>query len=291
MKKNILSLVVIFYKPEPCHINNVISLSEHYDIVVVDNTPEPERYDFNDKVTLITLNDNVGIAKALNLGIEEVKHRGYQYCLLLDQDSVPSNELIQSLLNFYHDHPCDDIAVVAPCYHDKAMGANAPFIKQHRFKKERIEATGSKPIDASFVISSASLINLSCYDVIGPMNEELFIDHVDIEWGFRANSLNYRVVGLPWLKMEHEIGGEPVIFFGKKFVNHSAIRHYYYLRNVFMLLRLKHIPTYYKLVEVFKLIPRLVIYSTVTNNRLDHFKHMVKGIYHGMIGRFGKLDG
>lgn len=292
MATNLLSLVVIFYKPEQDHINNVVKLSKDYDVIVVDNTPEPTEYNFCNSITLITLNDNVGIAKALNIGIESAQQQGNKYCLLLDQDSVPKSDLVNGLVTFYEEHEApNEIALVAPCYHDKALGLDAAFIQKRKFLMGRVPANGDSPIDVSYVISSGTLINLACYSEIGSMNEDLFIDFVDIEWCLRAHQKGYKVLGLPWLKMEHEIGEKPVIFLGKKYVNHSPIRHYYYFRNIFMLLRMSHIPFQWKISELLKIAPRFFVYAVSTTDKPAHIKHMLKGIYHGVLGRFGKLNG
>ncbi|MGI1939176.1 glycosyltransferase family 2 protein [Shewanella oncorhynchi] len=290
LNKSKLCLVVIFYYPEEIHIKNVISLSASYDVIVVDNTPSPSKYNFDSKITLITLNDNVGIAKALNIGIQNAKEQSYQYCLLLDQDSDPKDELIDGLVSFYeYQNSNIDIALVAPCYHDKALRLDSVFIQKNKFLMGKTPAIGNSAIDASYVITSGSLLNLAVYNSIGPMNEDLFIDFVDIEWCLRAHSKGYKVLGLPWLKMEHEIGDKPVKFLGKEYVNHSPIRHYYYFRNIFMLLRMSHIPYQWKVSELFKVLPRFIVYATSTKNNFAHINHMSKGIYHGLIGNFGKF--
>lgn len=288
-KKSDFCLVIVFYKPDSEQVKNAINLSNNYNVIIVDNTPSPTNYNFDSNIVLISLNDNVGIAKALNIGIEYAKSRVYKYCLLLDQDSQPEGSLINSLASFYdNQNDISDIALVAPSYRDKALGVDAPFIQQNSFTMGRIPAVGERAINASYVISSGSLLNLSCYDDIGPMNEMLFIDFVDIEWCLRAHNKGYRVLGLPWLKMEHEIGDKPVRFIGKKYVNHSPIRHYYYFRNVFMLLRMDHVPFQWKVSELLKYLPRYIVYATSTENKIEHIKYMSKGIYHGVLGKFGK---
>lgn len=292
MKNSNLAIVVVFYKPDESHIENAIKLSLNYDVVVVDNTPSPSSYGLNDNIKLITLNDNVGIAKALNIGIEYVKEQSYQYCLLLDQDSAPDRELIEGLFNFFNRKDnIENIALIAPSYFDKALGRDALFIQKNKYTMGRTAATGEDPIEASYVISSGTLLNLSCYDAIGPMNEDLFIDFVDIEWCLRASYKGYKILGLPWLKMEHEIGDKPVKFLGKEYVNHSPIRHYYYFRNVFMLLRMEHVPIQWKISELSKYIPRFIVYAISTENRLEQISYMSKGALHGIIGKFGKLRG
>lgn len=290
-KKNDLGIVVIFYKPESIHVENVIKLSVNYNVIVVDNTPSPVDYNFKNDIKLITLNDNVGIAKALNIGIAYAKEQSYQFCLLLDQDSEPKANLIDGLVSYYGEQESiNDIALVAPSYYDKALGRDASFIQKNKFTMGGTPATGDVAIEASYVISSGSLLNLFCYGDIGDMNEELFIDFVDIEWCLRAHAKGYKILGLPWLKMEHEIGDKPVKFLGKEYVNHSPIRHYYYFRNAFMLLRLKHVPTQWKISEFLKYIPRYIVYAVSTGNKLEHIKYMTKGVWHGLLGRFGKLD-
>ncbi|OEF23134.1 hypothetical protein A1QC_12780 [Vibrio rumoiensis 1S-45] len=258
----------------------------------MDNTPSPSDYNLNENIKLITLNDNVGIAKALNIGIDYVKEQSYKYCLLLDQDSEPDYKLVNGLTEFFNNKSdINDIALIAPSYFDKALGRNASFIQKNKYTMGRTLAMGEEPIEASYVITSGTLLNLSCYDKIGPMNEELFIDFVDIEWCLRANYKGYKILGLPWLRMEHEIGDKPVKFLGKEYVNHSAIRHYYYFRNVFMLLRMKHVPIQWKVSEVFKYIPRFIVYAFSTENKREQVLYMTKGMFHGIIGRFGKLRG
>lgn len=284
-----LALVVILYHPEPSHINNINNLSEHYDLLVIDNTPEPSDYHFTQGITLISLGENLGIAKALNIGIAEAK-KNHSFALLLDQDSEPTQQVIQGLMSFYRDQKkTSDIALIAPSYYDKALQRDGVFITKGRFAMKKRQPIGETAISASYLITSGSLVNLSCYDHIGPMYEDLFIDFVDIEWCLRAKSKGYKILGLPWLQMEHEIGEKPVTFLGKKSVNHSPVRHYYYFRNVFMLLKMPHVPWQWKLAELYKLAPRFIVYATLTNNRKKQIRHMCKGIRHGITGVTGKI--
>jgi rhamnosyltransferase len=286
-----LSLVTVFYMPTNEHIKNAKILGELYDLIIVDNTPSPLEYGFDDSITLISLKDNLGIAKALNIGIQHAIEQGYVFCLLLDQDSVPETSLISGLLSFLDEYAdLENVALVAPSYYDKAKQVNAPFIQTGKYLMKTVEATGNKAIQAAYAISSGSVLNLACYNDIGEMKEELFIDFVDIEWCLRARDKGYSVLGLPWLQMEHEIGDETVKFLGKEFMNHSPIRHYYYFRNIFMMLRLSHIPYQLKVFELITIIPKYIIYCLATEKKLQHFKFMTKGIWHGVIGRFGKLN-
>ncbi|MBD1403461.1 glycosyltransferase family 2 protein [Leclercia adecarboxylata] len=286
MTQNKLGLVVIFYNPTEDNIKTVRAMSNCNDLVIVDNSESPSDYNI-EKAHVITLRENLGIASALNIGIKYLIDNGYEYALLLDQDSEPGYELISSLLE-YISTSSEDVCLVAPAYYDRAIDKKADFIYCQSKKIVRIPAIGNEAIDASYVITSGSMLRISAIKKIGLMCDNLFIDFVDIEWCLRARALGYHILGLPWLCMSHEIGDVPVKVFNKKYVNHSPIRHYYYFRNVFLLLRMKHIHSQWKKMELLKLAPRFAVYSLFTKNRHKHFLSMLSGIVDGVLGRSGK---
>ncbi|WP_375450212.1 glycosyltransferase [uncultured Devosia sp.] len=49
-----------------------------------------------DRQHVIALDENKGIAKAQNIGIAHAQERRVEYILLLDQDSVPSNGMVEN---------------------------------------------------------------------------------------------------------------------------------------------------------------------------------------------------
>lgn len=288
MQNSTLALIVVLYHPEKAHIDRIKKLSQRYEVIAVDNTPAPADYAFTQETTLVSLKDNVGIAAALNIGIMQAK-KNHQFALLLDQDSDPETNLIDGLMAFYrHQEQYDDIALVAPCYYEKRLKKRSHFIQKGKVTMLKTIPSGESAVDISYIITSGSLLNLSCYDHIGPMKEDLFIDFVDIEWCLRAKSKHYRILGLPWLKMEHEIGEPPVKFLGKEYVSHTPIRHYYYFRNVFILLRMPYVPWQWKAAELLKLLPRFVVFATATSNKSKHIRHMLSGVMDGLKKKYGK---
>lgn len=286
MESKELGVVIVFYNPTRENVNAAIKLSEKHHLVIVDNSEVNGNYCIP-QAKIIFLEGNQGIATALNIGIKDLINDAYKYALLLDQDSEPEDSLILSLLDHIRQSP-EKVCLVSPSYYDKAIGKKAEFIICKEKGIERQPAEGNLPISASYVITSGSMLKLSTLKKIGLMKDELFIDFVDIEWCLRARYFGFEILGLPWLTMTHEIGGEPVRIAGRKYVNHSPIRHYYYFRNVFLLLRLKHIHPQWKKYEVLKLLPRFIVYAFFTKNRVNHIKAMVSGIKDGILGCSGK---
>lgn len=289
MENKLFSAVVVFYNPEQAHVENALRLSTHLDLIIVDNSPEPFEYDIPD-ASIIRFNANLGIATALNKGLESSKDAGYEFTVLLDQDSDVDPDLVFNLVDearLLTQTRTDKIAVVSPSYFDKSLGIRNQFIYVDDKAFTRKPSEGTEPIDASFTISSGSVINNTSLDEIGMMDDDLFIDLVDIEWCLRAKSHGYKVLGLPTVLMVHEIGCKPVNVFGRKFANHSPIRHYFYFRNSIELMRRDYIPKAFKRVEFWKLLPRFCVYALFTDNRFAQAKMMSKGILHGITRKLG----
>ncbi|MBS9892365.1 glycosyltransferase family 2 protein [Vibrio sp. Vb2853] len=285
------SVVIVFYNPTYDHIENARKLSKKLNLIIVDNSPSPSDYEI-EQAHIVRLNENKGIATAINVGLKQSINNGYRYALLLDQDSEPLFDDLNKLVNkayVLNQERDNKIAVVSPAYFDRAINKRCDFIVVGEDNIERLPSIGEKPINVSYTITSGSVINLDLIENIGFMDDLLFIDFVDIEWCFRAIANGYQVVGIPDVLMEHEIGCEPIRVFGKTYVNHSPIRHYFYFRNAILLMSRDYVPAVWKKYEIIKLVPRFLVYVMFTENRIEHCKKMLRGVYDGLRGKTGAL--
>ncbi|WP_286202000.1 hypothetical protein [Ochrobactrum sp. SFR4] len=89
--------------------------------------------------------------------------------------------------------------------------------------------------------------------------------------------------------MQHDLGDNPIIFFGRKIPVHSPLRHYYHFRNAVWLYKQNWLKTNWKIVDGIKLIRKFVFYSLFTQNRVDHIRMMLKGIWHGLTNKMGAM--
>ena len=96
-------------------------------------------------------------------------------------------------------------------------------------------------MEVDFVISSGYLISLDAIDTLGLMNEELFIDYVDVECALRAKQKGLRCIVLWCLRSaDAPLSREPpAVLMGRQFTFHSPLRHHYLFRNAIWLNRQK----------------------------------------------------
>ncbi|WP_322050889.1 glycosyltransferase family 2 protein [Paraburkholderia bannensis] len=284
--------VVVFYRPDTDCVARANRLAAYGPCVVVDNSEElcdAASLGLDPRVTYLPNGANLGIATALNQGVEALIALGCTSAILFDQDSEPSESLLLELPAQLEraNVAGERVAVVGPAYEDARLRGVAPFVRFQWFQFGRIEPVGDAPIDVDFLITSGSCINLTYWSAIGPMDDALFIDFVDLEWCVRAKQKGYRVLGLPWVRMRHELGGEPVRVLGRAYPMHGPLRHYYQFRNVIALVKRSSMPVKWKSAELIKLPVRVVVYCFFPNKRREHLRMVWRGVLDGLSGRLG----
>ncbi|WP_133650907.1 glycosyltransferase family 2 protein [Paraburkholderia flava] len=287
--------VVVFYRPDESCIRRANRLAAIGPCVVIDNTEqvrEAAALGLDLRINYVANGQNLGIATAINQGVERLIGFDCTSALLFDQDSEPSTQLLDGLPRTLQDELDRGrrVALVGPAYEDGRLGGVAPFVRFGYLRLRRIRPDGTAPLEVDFLISSGSCINLAVWQDIGPMDDKLFIDFVDLEWCVRARAKGYAVLGVPTLRLAHQLGGEPVSVFGRAYPSHSALRHYYLFRNAIALIGRDYIPWSWKSTELVKLPFRLAIYGLFMTPRMDHVRMSMLGIWHGLTGRLGALQ-
>jgi rhamnosyltransferase len=217
----------------PERLSKVLRQVTH--LVIVDNGSSPAALRMlgniahGEHVTLIPCKENFGIARGLNVGVEYAVNQGYDYALLLDQDTSVNEDLVSALTRIHQLHPDNErLAVVGAGY---AGSQQAPT--------NAIDAALGC-VEVESVIASGSLLWLKSFKEIGPFRDEFFIDYVDTEYCARARRKGYLVVQAQQPLMVHVIGS-PVqhrfLWMTKSTRNHSADRLYYQARNDTVMLR------------------------------------------------------
>lgn len=175
---------------------------------------------------------NLGIARALNVGVQAAADRGYQWVLLMDQDSHIHDDAVESLVEVFESFPEKNLlAVIGSGYEDLRENTREPIYHA---------ALGDLWHEVEAVITSGSLLSLSAYAAIGPFRDEFFIDHVDREFCLRAKAIGSRVIKTNKFLMSHSIGTpthHQLLWTRKSTTNHSADRRYYFARNDTVMLR------------------------------------------------------
>lgn len=293
--------VVVSYHPELDKLAGLLKALEPQvqGIVVVDNGSSHAVVDWLHTrriplpLRVIPLGENLGIARAQNDGIRVAREDGADHVILFDQDSAPASDMVAKLLAVAKRQVAQGtkVAGVGPNYLDSRQDNPPPFIKVSGLRVHRqLCASPDAVVEVDYLIASGCLIPMSTIDEVGGMRDDFFIDYVDIEWGLRAKTLGFQTFGVCDAMMAHNLGDEPIEFFGKRYPLHSQLRHYYHFRNAVWMYRQGWLPIQWRLVDGWRLLLKFGFYTLFAKPRLQHLKMMTKGVVHGLIGRMGRLN-
>jgi len=296
----IITAVIVSYRPEAEKLLALINalLPQVSAIIVVDNGSEAGELRWLKDVPtggafrFLQLDSNYGVAAAQNQGIAWAQQMQSDYVVLFDHDSLPAPDLIPRLVKAAEFKLADGwkLGSLGPRYVDPRQNNPPPFIRIRGLRLERQPcASPDDVVEVDYLISSGCLIPMSALREVGPMREDLFIDYIDIEWGLRAKAKGFQSFGVCGAEMFHSLGEEPISFLGKKFPNHSPLRHYYHFRNAIHLYKEPWVPLNWKLVDGWKLLQKFAFYSLFGKPRWEHFAMMVKGISNSVAGKSGQL--
>ena len=268
------------------------------DCLVVDNASRHgvKKSRLPSGVELRALAENQGLGLAQNIGIRHAMSHAYDYCLLMDQDSQPDDQMVRQLVAAHQQKSQHTrVAAVGPLY-QHASGAESFFIRFGRIKFQRLCAQAQDRehcVECDFLISSGSLFATSVFSDVGLMDEDLFIDHVDTEWFLRAERSKLKTYGVCNAFMLHALGETTHrVHIGRRTRNvpqHKPFRYYYILRNSLLLYR-RPVSRRWKLNDVQRLLQIVFMYAIWTPPRLANARMMALGVWHGVLGRSGPLN-
>ena len=225
-----IAAIVILYNPNNSVIDNIKSYVNYVDLVIaIDNSTQYldciEKIKQLSKLEYISLNGNFGIAMALNVGIVKAHDLGCSWMLTMDQDSSFENDIIRVYKEYIYSHNTEDIAVLCPIY----------IYDRHRTRKQ------SRYKQVSLVMQSANLLNFKAYEIIGPYNDELFIDCVDYDYCFRIYKKQFKIIQCADAKLRHSPAETKILKLGNvnliRYGSASPLRYYYQARNLLYLVR------------------------------------------------------
>ena len=247
---------------------------------------------------LLFCEKNQGLGRAHNIGIQACRDAGHDAVLLLDQDTIPSNDMVSKLLLALNrlTQSSNKTSAVGARFIGNS-GHSSFFVQFSRFRFQKIHCTDSKYstiIPADMLISSGSLIPMAAVDAIGNMDETLFIDHIDTDWFLRAKSLRWQAYGVCDALMEHRLGEKTLrVWFGRwrNLPIHLPFRYYFIYRNSILLRRRRYTDPNWRRADIIRLILIAVILPLSSNKTLTCFRMILLGITHGLKGKSGPLIG
>jgi rhamnosyltransferase len=237
----------------------------------------------NRRCCVIYNTENMGLGYAQNQGIKYATDNGATHILLLDHDSVLECGFTQHLLNAEIALKAKGIQVgaVGPIYYNQKTKEHypvtkfiGPFLKKVKSKDNNIEV--------SYLIASGCLIPISVLNIVGRMDEKMFISGIDVEWSFRVQKYGFKIFVIPSAQMSHIIGDKRLSIGIRKMSLHSPQRCYFNYRSLIYIMRKKYIPAGYKIREITFGIFRIVIFFLISKQRFYYIKYCFNGVCDGI---------
>ena len=285
----IYSVIVCYEPTEDIFVLISSLIKQNVYPIIIDNS-ENNYLDF-DTINCVykRLGENVGIAQAQNIGIDLALAQGADAIVFFDQDSTISDDLICCL---YEPIKLREAVISVPIYRNPSGNFFYQIVKCNRlgWRRKIIPHTEMSNFHTNIAISSGSMIKSELFNIVGKMDTDLFIDHVDTEWFLRASNKGYNALVITNAVMNHTIGDNLLNLRFMKIPIHSPARRYYRVRNSFKLLTYAHVPKLLAIREsVFSIIHQILI-VIYCPNKLDYMKFFFKAIKDFLKGNMGKID-
>lgn len=286
--------VVVAYNPDYNKLLNLCKVLSNYDIttVLVDNSDiiNTEFTEISNlpNTHIIRFFENLGIAKAQNIGINYALNRKAEAIIFFDQDSQIDSSFLSNLIAPLSN---DNISICAPVFIDFDSEIQLPVISINKFGLISYSNNVQKELNNKIVISSGLIAKSEIFSLVGLMNEEYFIDYVDTDFCFRCFARNIKINVVTNALMKHPVGDKMVKILGFYFFIHNPQRVYYQIRNCFIFSSKKYVPFLFSLREIISLaFHQFFLMCFYYKNRLYYLKAIYYGFLHGLIGKSGKSE-
>lgn len=215
-----LSIVILTHNQKEKTIrclNSIIGLTydPNIEIIIVDNGSSDGSRDsiisLFPKIKYIYNSKNFGVARGRNIGLKKAIGN---YLMILDNDTIATEEAIYSLLKLLSNNP--EWGLVAPLLLSP-KGKIQKSIKEYpsilikaknwlkgRNEDEFLTKSPTEPIEPFYVIGAAQMFSKEIYNFVGGLDEKIFYGPEDVDFCIRVRNAGKKVVFLPSISIIHE---------------------------------------------------------------------------------------
>ncbi len=238
-----------------------------FDIFVIDNNSKDKTAEIVSKefsnVVLDVLKGNLGFAGGNNFGIRKALSKGYDYIVLLNQDTEVSQDwlselsrvaqkyqeagIVQSMLLLSEERALTNNAGNA--FHYLGFG----FIKNYRQKAEPWVQKGN--FEIGYASGAAMLIKKEVLERIGAFDEKFFMYHEDLDLCWRARIAGYKII----------VAAKSIVFHDYEFNRNKMIFYWTERARIACLAQNYSFASILKLLPIFLLVEAMMIFYSLLN--------------------------
>lgn len=214
--------------------------------------------------------NNIGLAKALNLGIGRLAELGYKWCMCFDQDISFGNDVVKIY-----------------CAHLNRLSKSREKVGiicgQHSYDRGHLK-NGSGLYRVEWKMTSGSLVNISAFFDIGEYDERLYIDGLDADYCMRLHKKDYEVLECREAIIVHKLGESRYLScFGKRiYYGWGTPARYYYAARSAVYIDM-HYKTLYGKQDLIKKLIKIVF---LFDNKHEYLKAYFRGLKDGIVGNW-----
>lgn len=281
-------VVIVTFHQDDGFLNRLERVQNQFPLVIiVDNSSPPSVLSGNrpglPNVHLVTNRTNLGIAAALNQGVNLAMQEGFEWVVTLDQDTILAMEMLATLLDVYQKSGGGNVVI----------GSN--YWDSHR-KRNFIQCADTETgfQERKTLITSGTLAPLSLFKTMGYFREDYFIDSVDHEFCLRARAHGFRILISCRPVMEHSIGARvEKASWLRQFMsfNHSPVRKYFIARNTIATVKLYFFQEpMWGMRQIWRLLSDFASILLFENDKAKKITAFMVGLVHGLFGKMGSIE-
>jgi hypothetical protein len=191
---NDVLLIIVLYKENLFNTLTFKSISEAsnksnllLDLFVYDYSPNPNRFNSTDvrynnfNILYFSDKDNKGLSVAYNRGIEYGRKKEKKFVLMLDQDTVFSENIFSDYERAVHEFPYINIfAPILLIENDKIFSPCVYKLKRGWHPKKI--STGVNYLFKFVPVNSGVMLSMNVFNRVGLYNENLRVDFIDFQF-------------------------------------------------------------------------------------------------------------
>ncbi|GAB3656133.1 hypothetical protein GCM10028791_27740 [Echinicola sediminis] len=235
----------------------------------------------------IANDQNLGFTGGNNVGMRYALQEGFEYIMLLNNDTEVAPDFLVHLLNTFEQSPT--IGAVQPLMyymHDKAKVWNAGG----KWKKWRGDSLaikhkmdGELSYFTDWITGCCMLVRAEVIKKVGLLNDHYFAYFEDVDWSLRMKSIGYQLAVVPSSVIYHEAGASSKSTNKGKEGTISPNVHYLATRNQLFQLR-NHVHMPYAVSAWLYQLGKFMLYSFyfLVRNRREKLAALLRGVVDGV---------
>ena len=277
MKTDNIGILLVLFNPSEDDLASASAVAQQYRGVIVDNSCRRSFFkNAVGKMAYIPLFNNTGIAQAQNVGLRYILlQKDIEYVVFFDQDSRFPDTYPQNMVNEYTHikNAYPRLALLGPTVVDNDTN------EEYKSVFHKADVVDNSFIIRRDVISSGSVVARDVLKSVGLMIDSLFIDYVDFEWCWRAQSKGLVCGQTRNVSINHSVGINRHTFMGYMVQVWSPFRYFYQFRNYVWLSMLPYTPRQWIFATGFKSVLRLLYFPFFIKNGVKCWIQMWKGLF------------